>query len=82
MSRRYPHTRGDFGGAPETDQECCACQSRAVATVRVAWDYMRGNDDWMPACARHRNMAENQSGRFIAHMLTKDRHVAKQSEAS
>lgn len=74
MGKRYPDTRGEFGGAPTAHSECCACKDEATAQVRIAWDYMRGNDDWVPACNRHRTMAENQSSRFIAHMLTKDRH--------
>jgi hypothetical protein len=75
MSRRqYPDTRGEFGGAPLEPCECTACQEPAVSTARVAWSYMRGDDSTEPVCKRHRRMAEDNPGRFIAHMLTKEKH--------
>lgn len=77
MPRRYPMTRGEFAGAPPNPVECCACASRATGQVRVAWDYMRGNDDWMPVCSRHLKMAKKKENRFVAHMLTKDRHLRR-----
>ena len=81
MGRNYPDTRGEFAGPPSEPKECTACQKLATAQVRVAWDYMRGSDDWEPVCKRHRKMAEHQSRRFIAHMMTKDRHFSKSGAA-
>jgi hypothetical protein len=38
---------------------------------------MRGDDSTEPVCGRHRRMAENEPGRFIAHMLTKDKNCVE-----
>ena len=72
--------RGEFAGKPTPKTACCACHKDAVAQVRVAWDYMRGNDDWEPVCLRHLGMAKgDKPGRFIAHMLTKDKFTPEKA---
>lgn len=75
MPRKYPLVRDVMDARPSEPVECCACNKPAVTSVRVAWDYMRGNDEVEPACRRHFKMADQTPGRFIAHMLTKERHV-------
>lgn len=73
--REYPQVRYETGGAPAELCECCACAERAVATTRVAYSYMRGEDEMEPVCKRHRRMAEENASRFIAHMMTKSKFV-------
>lgn len=51
--------------------ECDACEKPAVATIRIATTYMRGEDDFYPACKRHRDIADGSLSRFLAHVRTK-----------
>lgn len=83
MSRRdYPRVGG---GRPVPavvlGSVCCACAEPAAARVWVQWSYMRGEDEAEPVCKRHQGMAGSQPSRFIAHMMTKDRHLERKCEA-
>lgn len=85
MSRRQFQTQiRDAGMYPSPKGECCACDQVATGWLRIAYDYMRGNDDFEDACARHWNMAKNPRSldRFFAHMRTKSRFVANKATLS
>ena len=75
MPRSYPDVRDLLNTKAMPGTKCCACDGPGWRLVRIAWDYMRGSDDILPACKRHWNMADSNEGRFIAHMLTKDKFV-------
>ena len=74
MGRQYPFYRCEHADA-QSGAECCACDKRAVKSVRIAYSYMRGEDEFEPVCKRHFKMVENEEGRFFAHMATKERFL-------
>lgn len=79
MARReYPDHRDDGAFSKPDGNECEACGQPATHWVRIAWDYMRGNDDIYKACGRHVGIARRSAGQFVAHMNTKDKHLGRQ----
>jgi len=73
---KYPFLRSSsFLGEPAG--ECAACASPATHSVRIAGDYMRGNDDFYVVCSRHFKMSSTNTSRFVAHFLTKDKFVKR-----
>jgi len=79
--RQYPEIRDTIRTKPPADCECSACDQPAVGYVRIAWDYMRGNDDTEPVCQRHMDMAQNNLNRFFAHCRTKKSFLAKKVQS-
>lgn len=74
--KQYPQLHSiRYSDAVEAD--CVACERIAIATARVEWSYMRGEDEFEPVCRRHAQMAENQFKRFIAHMNTKEEFLKR-----
>jgi hypothetical protein len=75
MGRKsYPQWGGDEKIGRK--EECGCCSRRATHVVGVEWSYMRGEDSHVPACSKHREMAETNFRRFLAHLDTKDKWVA------
>lgn len=69
----YPFIRDVTATTP--DEECSACEKPAAATIRIATTYMRGEDDFYPACKRHRDIANGSLSRFLAHVRTKTKFI-------
>lgn len=81
MSRRreYPRWGGD---SPLTAPcECAACDKPAVVSVGIEWDWMRGEDSYVPACRWHKKMALNEVKRFVGHINSKDKFLASKNAA-
>ena len=78
MSGSYPSLR-DFGGYKGNKPKgiCEACARPATGYIRVAWDYMRGNDDSYPVCQKHMSMAQSNLDQCLAHIRTKDKFMAR-----
>lgn len=81
MGKHFETEIRDKGRYTDTPPErraaqCCACGKPPVAWVRIAYDYMRGNDEFEDVCQRHYDMAGGNLSRFFAHMRTKDRFLA------
>jgi hypothetical protein len=85
MSRhQFPQAR-EWGGyrkaarrrAVREGCQCAACDKPASGWVRIAWDFMRGNDDTHEVCQRHMNMAQGNTRRFLAHVGSKDAFLSK-----
>lgn len=73
MGRGYPCFQAT-GRLPEKQGQCACCHMPATDWVRVANDYMRGNDSSFFVCSRHASMAENSFRRFRAHLRTADQY--------
>lgn len=65
-----------------TDEECCACDQKATHWVRIAWTYVRGEDDVEKACRRHHDMAKGRFDRFSSQMRSKARTIERKGGAS
>jgi len=59
--------------------ECEACDRPATHWVRIAWDYMRGNDDSYNVCERHHGMAQNALRKMLFHCGTKKQFIARKA---
>lgn len=83
MSRRSFETHiRDSGVKHRPEGECACCDRPATHWVRVAFDYMRGNDEYYDVCQRHHSIAAANLSRLFAHARTKDRFVASKSQAA
>lgn len=67
-------------GAPEG--QCCACLKPPAFYVRIEADDMRGNDEVLSACKRHKKMAQSNLGQFFGHVRSKAKHFNIQSQAA
>lgn len=83
MSRRdkYPRVRGVTPLAGmigyQGPHECAACASRATASIRVSFTHMRGEDECYFVCDRHQQIARDSLSKFLAHVGSKARFVAR-----
>ena len=78
-NRRYPMIRDDGALQGRHEHECEACDKPAGHWVRIAYDYMRGNDETVYSCARHYQMARSNFNRFMAHLATKEKFCGNKS---
>lgn len=85
MSRKFEtHVRDSGLYAKSPSGPCCACDKPTTHWVRVAFTYMRGEDDFFDVCHRHRDMAAEptQMSRFFAHVRTKERFLQAKAEGA
>ena len=74
-NRRYPNV-SDINHR-KTKEQCEACSNNAVASMRVQYSYMRGEDEVFWVCAKHIRIAKQNIHRFLAHCETKDSFIHK-----
>ena len=53
---KYPRISGRRGTPKRKTILCSACEAPATLFVTIQWNYMRGDDDVLPACAGHAGM--------------------------
>lgn len=75
MSGKYPCIGGETH-MPNCKDQCEACGNPATHSVRVQFDYMRGNDEFYLVCQRHLGIARARLGQFFAHVKTKAKHLS------
>lgn len=81
-NRKYPYIQDDGSLKGEVGIECEGCDKPATHWVRLAWSYMRGEDESAYACHRHFNMARDNLDRFLAHIRTKERFMSEKTGAA
>lgn len=79
---RGPEIREQGKADNPKGEECEACAKTATRWVRVAWDYMRGNDDIYLVCDRHASIANQNLRRFLAHCRSKDKFLNRESQST
>lgn len=74
MSAKYPSVRST-GKLPQSDGECVCCENKAIRFVRVAFSYMRGDDESYSVCQRHFDVANGSTKRLFEQMAIKTKEM-------
>jgi hypothetical protein len=73
---KYPCYGGETH-IPKCTEQCEACDKPATHSLRVQFDYMRGDDENYLVCHRHLEIGRKKIKQFLAHVESKPKHLEK-----